>query len=213
MSKHNRFAHVRSLLFAALVVATAGTAYAGSLTGAALVDTLRHGGYVLVMRHANSPVAAPDKSTANPDNTKLERQLDEAGRNTARAMGEAIRQLHIPVGDVFSSPTYRALEAVRVAGLGKPKTYTELDEGAQGMQSGADPKKSSWLRAQAAERPRAGTNTFIVTHTPNLVDAFGEDTGRVAAGEALVFHPDGKGGTDLVARIKIEEWPQLEGAK
>jgi hypothetical protein len=81
------------------------------------------------------------------------------------------------------------------------------------MQSGADPKKSSWLRAQAAERPRAGTNTFIVTHTPNLVDAFGEDTGRVAAGEALVFHPDGKGGTDLVARIKIEEWPQLEGAK
>jgi lysylphosphatidylglycerol synthetase-like protein (DUF2156 family) len=30
-----------------------------------------------------------------------------------------------------------------------------------------------------------------------------------AAGEALVFHPDGKGRSDLVARIKIEQWPQF----
>jgi hypothetical protein len=34
----------------------------------------------------------------------------------------------------------------------------------------------------------------------------------VAAGEALVFHPDGKGSTELVARVKIEEWPQLATA-
>jgi phosphohistidine phosphatase SixA len=213
MTKHRPFAHLRRLRLAAFIVAAAATAHATTLTGTALVDALRQGGYVLVMRHASSPFAAPDKSTANPDNPKLERQLDATGRSTARAMGEAIRQLRIPVGDVFSSPTYRALEAVRIAALGQPKTYTELDEGAQGMQSGADPQKSAWLRAKAAERPRARTNTFIVTHTPNIVDAFGQDAGRIAAGEALVFHPDGKGGTDLVARIKIEEWPQFQGAK
>ncbi len=213
MTQHIPFAHLRRLLFAAFIVAAAPIAHAASLSGAALVDALRHGGYVLVMRHASSPFAAPDKSTANPDNPKLERQLDEAGRSTARTMGEAIRHLRIPVGDVLSSPTYRALEAVRIAALGQPKTYAELDEGAQGMQSGADPRKSAWLRAKAAERPRAGSNTFIVTHTPNIVDAFGQDAGRIAAGEALVFHPDAKGGTELVARIKIEEWPQLEGAK
>jgi len=210
MSKHIRFARLRRVLLAVFIGSVVGSAHASTLTGAALVNALRHGGYVLVMRHASSLFAAPDKSAANPDNPRFERQLDETGRSTAGTMGEAIKQLRIRVGDVFSSPTYRALESVRIAALGQPKTYAELDEGAQGMQSGADPQKSAWLRAKAAERPRSGTNTFIVTHTPNIVGAFGQDAGRIAAGEALVFHPDGKGGAELVARIRIEEWPQFQ---
>jgi phosphohistidine phosphatase SixA len=195
-----------------LAFAVGGTASAESLSGAALVNALRHGGFVLIMRHANSPFTAPDKSVANPDNRTLERQLDETGRSTARAMGEAIKKLRIPVGDVLSSPTYRALETVRLASLGKPKAFAELDEGAHGMQGAADGTRSRWLRAKAAERPRANANTFIVTHTPNIRDAFAQSAAAVAAGEALVFHPDGKGGTQLVARIKIGEWPQFEGA-
>jgi hypothetical protein len=55
-------------------------ASAQSLTGDALVKALREGGYVIVMRHASSPREVPNKQTANPDNVKLERQLDEAGR-------------------------------------------------------------------------------------------------------------------------------------
>src|SRR3954471_20085729 len=90
----------------------AGTVCAEQLEGPALVTALRQGGYVIVMRHPSSPFTQPDKATANPDNPNLERQLDETGRNTARAMGEAVRTLHIPIGDVLSSPTYRALEAV-----------------------------------------------------------------------------------------------------
>jgi len=196
----------------ALCFLVIGPAHAESLTGPALVAALRQGGYVLVMRHPSSPFEPPDKSAADPANSRLERQLDDTGRATARAMGEAFRKLHVPVGAVLSSPTFRALEAIRLAALGKPKTYPELDEGAHGMQANADVKRSEWLRTKAAERPQAGTNTIIVTHTPNLTGAFGERAERVAAGEALVFHPDGKGGADLVARIKIEEWPRLAGS-
>jgi phosphohistidine phosphatase SixA len=196
----------------AICLSVALPIHAESLAGPALVAALRQGGYVIVMRHPSSPFQAPDKSTADPENTRLERQLDDKGRATARAMGEALRNLHIPVGAVLSSPTYRALEAVRLAALGQPKTYPELDEGAQGMQANADVKRSEWLRQKAAERPRAGTNTIIVTHTPNLAGAFGDRAKQVAAGEALVFHPNGKGDADLVARIKIEEWPQLAGS-
>lgn|SRR5690242_4925720 len=202
----------RCLVALALCFSVTGTAHAESLAGPALVAALRQGGYVLVMRHPSSPFEPPDKSAADPGNTRLERQLDDTGRATARAMGDAFRKLHIPVGEVLSSPTYRALEAIRLAALGKPKTYPELDEGAQGMQANADAKRSEWLRKKAAERPHAGSNTIIVTHTPNLTGAFGERAERVAAGEALVFHPDGKGGADLVARIKIEEWPRLAGS-
>ena len=35
------------------------------------------------------------------------------------------------------------------------------------------------------------------------------DVVRLADGEALVLKPDGKGGVDLLARVKIEEWGRL----
>ncbi|MFI4914779.1 MAG: histidine phosphatase family protein, partial [Steroidobacterales bacterium] len=88
-----------------------------ALGGAALLSALRRGGYVLVMRHASSPRTLPDKSAADPDNTQLERQLDDQGRSQAQAMGEALRKLHIPVGDVWSSPTYRARLTAKLAGF------------------------------------------------------------------------------------------------
>jgi hypothetical protein len=58
----------------------ASQASAQTLSGAALVNALKQGGYVIVMRHASSPAVPPDKEHANADNTKLERQLDAAGR-------------------------------------------------------------------------------------------------------------------------------------
>ncbi|MGH9646585.1 MAG: histidine phosphatase family protein, partial [Bryobacteraceae bacterium] len=84
----------------------AATASAQQLQGDALVKALRHGGYVIVMRHASSPREVPDKFTANPDNTSDERQLDADGRESAIAMGKALRRLKIPLGEVFTSPTY-----------------------------------------------------------------------------------------------------------
>jgi len=179
-----------------------------SLEGPALISSLRQGGYVIVMRHPSSPSTIPDKAQADPRNTKLERQLDDEGRKTAQEMGEAFRKLHIPVGDVLSSPTFRATESVRLAKFGEPKTLAQLDDGGQSMQSNADNERSTWLRKKVTESPRSGTNTVIVTHTPNLTGAFGQDAAGVAAGEALIFHPTGNK-ADLVARLKIEEWPKL----
>jgi hypothetical protein len=45
----------------------------------------------------------------------------------------------------------------------------------------------------------------LITHVPNLTAAF-PDVPAVVEGEALVFASDGKGGSRLVGRIKIEEW-------
>jgi phosphohistidine phosphatase SixA len=193
-------------LAAAITLLVAGTVEAQTLSGSALVEALRKGGYVLVMRHPNAPREAPGKEAANPDNVGLERQLDETGRSTARAMGEAFKRLQLPVGSVLSSPTYRALEGIRLAGFGEPQTFAELDEGSPGAPP--NPAHGEWLRAKAAQRPAKG-NLIIMTHTPNLRGAFGQDAAGVAAGESLVFRPDGNGGAALVARVKIEEWPQL----
>ncbi len=89
------------LLLAALtVLLLARPALAQTLSGEALVKALRQGGYVLVMRHASSPREAPARESANPDNVKVERQLDDTGRATATAMGQALRDLRIPIGTV-----------------------------------------------------------------------------------------------------------------
>jgi hypothetical protein len=86
-------------------VLTLQSASVQTLSGEPLVKALRQGGYVLVIRHTSSPRDAPTKVSANPDNVKLERQLDETGRATATAMGKALRELKIPIGRVFTSPT------------------------------------------------------------------------------------------------------------
>ena len=177
--------------------------------GPSLVTALRQGGYVLVMRHPSSPPTPPEKASADPVNTQLERQLDEVGRNTARAMGQAIRDLHIPIGTVLTSPTFRARQAIELFALGEATVVSELGEGEQGMMATADATRSEWLRKKSSESPPSGTNTLIVTHTPNLAGAFGERAKGVAAGETLVFRPNGKGQVDLVTRVKIEEWPKL----
>ncbi len=93
-----------------------------TLSGDALIGALRQGGYVIVMRHATSPRDVPTRQTANPDNVKLERQLDESGRASATSMGVALRELKVPIGAVLTSPTYRAVETVRLAWLENPKT-------------------------------------------------------------------------------------------
>ena len=181
---------------------------AQTLSGDALVAALQRGGYVLVIRHASSPTQAPDRQSANADNVRLERQLDEQGRAAAAAMGTALRALKIPVGDVFSSPTYRALETVRLAGLPAPRLQAELGDGGQSMR-GVAPAQSAWLREKVKQLPQ-GTNTALVTHLPNIAGAFPESASGLEDGETLVFGPDGRGGTGVVARIRIGEWPRLQ---
>ena len=112
---------VRSLAVLTLVV-MARPAPAQPLSGDALVNALRRGGYVLVVRHASSPREAPAKQSANADSVSVERQLDDNGRATAIAMGKALRELDIPIGEVFTSPAYRALVTVRLAQLPNPRT-------------------------------------------------------------------------------------------
>jgi len=57
-------------------------------------------------------------------------------------MGKALRDLRIPIGNVLSSPTYHALETVRLAQFGVPHTFVELEDNGQNMQGGTALKPS-----------------------------------------------------------------------
>ncbi len=191
----------------------ATVSHSASVAGLNLAAALRTGGYVDLMRHASSPRTPPDAGTANADNANLERQLDEAGRSSAVAFGEAIRQLHIPVGQVLSSPTYRALETIRLAKLGTPATYPQLGDGGQSMIADTSGARGAWLRSKVAEPPATGKNTVIVTHFPNISEAYPTEAAGLADGEAMIFRPDGRGAAKLIARVKIDEWAHLDAGR
>jgi phosphohistidine phosphatase SixA len=195
--------------FVALIVALSmQVASAQELSGVALLKALRAGGCTLVMRHASSPAALPDANTADPDNTKHERQLDEVGRSDANAIGTAIRSLHIPIGAVLSSPTYRARETMRIASVGTPTITQELDEGTLAPND----VKAIWLKNKVAEARRAKNNTLLVTHSPNINGAFTDLTPGVAQGEMLVFRV-AKGKAKMIARVKPSDWTKLVDQK
>jgi phosphohistidine phosphatase SixA len=213
-SEKNVDTFLRGRQFPPLValLALCPAAGAASVSGKDLVTALQRGGYVILMRHASSPAAPPEPAQADPDNLHRERQLDATGRASAHAMGDSFHRLRIPIGQVLSSPTYRALETARLADLGPAQPHAQLGDAGQSMAEGPSGTRGAWLRGEVARAPEAGTDTLIITHAPNIKDAFPTEGADVAEGEALIFRPDGHGGASVVARVKIEEWPRLAGA-
>lgn len=195
-------------LLAALTLCVACTR-GSPMTGTTLSTALARGGYVILMRHASSPATLPDLARTDPDNLKRERQLDETGRASARSMGEAFRHLRIPVEKVLSSPTYRALETARLAQFPAPRAIEELGDDRKSMTADASGTRGAWLRSQVAQAPKPGTNTVIITHYPNISEAFPSDAKDLAEGEALIYQPNGKGSASLVGRVKIGDWASL----
>jgi phosphohistidine phosphatase SixA len=214
MSTHrSSHAALRLVTLVWLTLITVDLAQGESLAGKELIAALRSGGYVILMRHASSPRNPPEAAQADVENVQRERQLDEEGRASARAMGEALRRLHIPIGEVLSSPTYRALQTIKLAQLGQPRTFEELGDGGQSMRADKTGARASWLKAKASALPGPHENTLIVTHFPNISEAYPQDAVGLADGEALILHPDGRGGAMIVARVKIDEWAGLATAR
>ena len=200
-------AMTKLIALAALSLTAGSTAVSAQPVG--LADALRRGGYVIVMRHASSPMNLPAPADLDPANAGHERQLDAEGKKDAIVFGNALRAANIPIGAVLTSPTFRARETAALAGLRGAKSAPLLDEPAGGMAAASAASTStSWLRRAAALVPSAGTNTILITHMPNIMAAFRAHSDKLAAGEALVLKPDGHGDM-LIARVKIDQWPAL----
>ena len=60
-----------------------------------------------------------------------------------------------------------------------------------------------------ATQPAKGTNIVVISHKPNIVDAFGKAWSDVHEGEASIFRPYGKGKFALVGRVQASEWSEL----
>jgi len=174
-----------------------------------LVDALRSGGNVLVMRHGATRTDQQDSNPNDPGDWAHQRQLSDEGRATAREIGAVLHALKVSVDDVLTSEFLRAIETGTLLGFGDVTTDEALTQGHMGMASNEDRIRGAGLRKLAATPPPAGSNVILVTHRPNILDAFGPELADVGEGETVIFQPDGKGGYRVVGRIVSADWVKL----
>jgi phosphohistidine phosphatase SixA/plastocyanin len=176
-----------------------------------LATAMKQGGYVIVLRHGATNPNQADTDPLHRDNIAAQRLLSQEGRDVAIRVGDAFRKLGIPLGSVYSSEFNRATETAKLVSGVTPITTPDLTEGGLVVPPAENTRRAKALITMAAAKPDQGVNTLIVTHKPNILDAFGEDWFDSKEGEASVFKPDEFGDLVLVARVQPADWIKAAG--
>ena len=177
----------------------------------ALAGAMKQGGYVIVFRHGATNRDQADTDPLNFDDTAKQRVLSEQGKRVATQVGDAFKKLGIPLGKVYTSKFNRAVETGKLMSGGDVTPTLDVTEGGLVVTPIENDRRAEALKKMAGTVPEAGKNTLIVTHKPNITDAFGKDWFDVKEGEASIFRPDGAGKTVLVARLQAVDWIKAGG--
>jgi len=173
-----------------------------------LVQSLRAGGYNIVVRHGATFSNQADTDPFNFDDIAKQRNLDGKGKELAKAFGDAISRTGVPVGKVYTSKFNRAYETAVEAGFKGIEKTTDLTEGGLVVTPDENNRRAEAFLKMLAQVPDPGKNNVLITHKPNIVDALGKDWFDVKEGEASIFKPEG-GKYRLIARVQMADWPKL----
>jgi broad specificity phosphatase PhoE len=178
---------------------------------ATLLRALRAGGHVILIRHGATFTDQADTDPYNFDNIAAQRQLNDKGKALAKGFGEALHQAGVPVGKVYTSKFHRAYETATLAGFKDVEKTVDLTLGGLIISPDEEGRRAEALRAMLAVPPKPGTNTLLVTHKPNLLEALGKDWWDAREGEASIFRPE-NGRYVLVARVQMADWTRIAKA-
>src|ERR1700712_1905366 len=169
----------RLTLLLAVFLPLLGTAQAFAADPRELFSLLKAGSYVIVLRHGATDDSQKDIDPFRFDDMKAQRQLSEKGRETARQIGVALKAQGIPIGEVYTSKLFRAVETGQILSAGREVIAVDAltDSGAGSASSmanpaGANAKAGLAIRELVNAVPKPGTNTLLVTHKTNFADAF-----------------------------------------
>jgi phosphohistidine phosphatase SixA len=176
-----------------------------------LVQLLRAGGNVIVLRHGATHNDQADTDPLNHDNVAKQRQLNAKGEDAAKAFGEAFRRIGAPVSKAITSQFNRAYQTAKLAGFADVEKTPDVTEGGLVVSPNENNRRAAAFRKLASTVPPAGSNVVIVSHKPNIIDAFGKDWFEIKEGEATIFKPDGAA-YKVVARVQMDEWPRIAAA-
>ena len=172
------------------------------VSGPELLTELRTGGYVIYFRHTSTDFSRDDVKSRSDDDCENQRPLTDKGREEARQIGAAFRELKIPVGKILASPRCRTMETALLA-FGPPEKSSEARAGPA---SPASEDRYAPLRALLSTPVKPGANTVIASHGNPFYATAGAP--YLAEGEEAVVRPLGKD-FEIVARVKHDAWRGL----
>ena len=201
---------MRLLRVSILCLALGGAGLAGAqeqaptprLSGRAIAEALRSGGYIVYFRHATTNQEQADTDDPRLKRCEGQRNLSEDGRRMAREFGAAFKTLGVPVGRVITSPYCRTVDTAKLA-FGRQEDSNALYFAAGVDKEGRTAQRAELLR-MLATTPTPGTNTILVSHHANLKEATGIWPKR--EGDAHVFQPKPGGAFEYVGEVNPETW-------
>ena len=163
----------------------------------ALVARMQEGGAVLMIRHAEAP-GTGDPAGFILDECRTQRNLNEDGKQQARAIGDWLRDRGTQHARVFSSQWCRCLDTARLMDLGEVRPLSPLNSFYQRPQE-REPNIAA-LRAFLAEQPPDGELLVLVTHQVTINALTGEYT---SSGHGKLLGLDGQGKFTFVGNVSF----------
>ena len=161
-----------------------------------LIDRLKQGGLNIFIRHAITP--GSDSSKFNPpserpkDCSSGSRQLNDEGREQSRRIGKRIKELDIPIGEVYSSGFCRCEETAKLA-FDRFTTVEWLLIQPGTFQSKLNKELSSVPSTGFFTKTPSGKNNVFVGHAvtflPGTLSSELSLVRLLAEGEALIIEP------------------------
>ncbi len=171
---------------------------AGAQPAPEVLAALREGGYVLFLRHASTDFSQDDSRMTSFEDCAAQRNLTDQGRAEARALGEHIRRLKIPIGEVLASPFCRTMETARLA-FGRARATNEVRGG-----PASDSARYGALKKLLSSKVPNNENLVISSHGNPFHAVAGPP--YLAEGEIAVVRPEGGERFSVVARIRLTDW-------
>ena len=172
------------------------------ISGQQLLSELRKGGYIIYFRHTSTDFSRDDARSKSDDDCDNQRPLTDKGREEARQIGAAFRELKIPIEKVLASPRCRTMETAMLA-FGRAERANEA-RGGPATPENADHYLD--LRRLLSTPVKPGANLVISSHGNPFYATVGAP--YLAEGEAAVVRPLGKD-FEIVARMKHDAWRAL----
>lgn len=152
---------------------------------------------VAIMRHSLAP------GTGDPANFELgdcttQRNLNDTGREQARAVGRAIRAAGVEIDRVLTSRWCRCRETAELLGVGEVTPFPALDSFFADRSTADD--QTLAVREFLTQLPPE-ENAVLVTHQVNISALTGSG---VRSGEVFLLRVGQDGSVEILDRITVE---------
>lgn len=164
-----------------------------------LIEQMQSGNVVLMMRHANAP-GMGDPANFDVLDCATQRNLDDAGREQAKAIGRWLRDHNIQTVKLYSSQWCRCLETARLMQMGAVTPLPILNSFYQQPQH-REPRLMA-IRKFIQENTKPGELLIMVTHQ---VTISGVSDKWTDSGEGKLIQADKAGNIRLLGELDFKD--------